>query len=109
VAHLALVLLVHFPVHPLLMPVVALVEILEAPLHLILLALVVAVMVEQVIHPAVLQRLIRVVVEVVVVIHQRKPEAMAALALSSSRPINNEDAWKLKSIGCMESTPQCTC
>jgi hypothetical protein len=34
---------------------------------------------------------------------------LAALALSSSRPINNEDKWKLKSIGCMESTPQCTC
>jgi hypothetical protein len=28
---------------------------------------------------------------------------------SSSRPINNEDKWKPKSIGCMESTPQCTC
>jgi len=35
--------------------------------------------------------------------------AQAALASSSSRPINNEDKWKPKSIGCMESTPQCTC
>jgi hypothetical protein len=35
--------------------------------------------------------------------------ALAALGLSSLRPINNEDAWKPKSIGCMESTPQCTC
>jgi hypothetical protein len=36
-------------------------------------------------------------------------EAQAALASSSSRPINNEDKWKPKFIGCMESTPQCTC
>jgi hypothetical protein len=35
--------------------------------------------------------------------------ALAALVSSSSRPTNNEGAWKLKFIGCMESTPQCTC
>jgi hypothetical protein len=34
--------------------------------------------------------------------------ALAAPVSSSSRPINNEDAWKPKSIGCMASTPQCT-
>jgi hypothetical protein len=33
----------------------------------------------------------------------------AAQVSSSSRPINNEDKWKLRYIGCMESTPQCTC
>jgi hypothetical protein len=36
-------------------------------------------------------------------------QEQAAQASSSSRPINNEDKWKPKSIGCMESTPQCTC
>jgi hypothetical protein len=36
-------------------------------------------------------------------------EVQAAPVSSSSRPINNEDKWKPKSIGCMESTPQCTC
>jgi hypothetical protein len=35
--------------------------------------------------------------------------ALAVQVSSSSRPINNEDKWKPKSIGCMESTPQCTC
>jgi hypothetical protein len=51
---------------------------------------------------------ILVVVEV-----EREPqlvqEVLAALVSSSSRPINNEDKWKPKSIGCMESTPQCIC
>jgi hypothetical protein len=44
--------------------------------------------------------------------HLHLPHKMvvtAAPVLSSSRPINNEDKWKPKSIGCMESTPQCTC
>jgi hypothetical protein len=36
-------------------------------------------------------------------------QEQAAQVSSSSRPINNEDKWKPKSIGCMESTPQCTC
>jgi hypothetical protein len=36
-------------------------------------------------------------------------QEQAAQVSSSSRPINNEDKWKLRYIGCMESTPQCTC
>jgi hypothetical protein len=48
------------------------------------------------------------VVEVAVLI--TPPQVLqAALASSSLRPINNEDKWKPKSIGCMELTPQCTC
>jgi hypothetical protein len=47
-----------------------------------------------------------VAVEVTVV---GKLAVQVVQALSSSRPINNEDKWKPKSIGCMESTPQCTC
>jgi hypothetical protein len=44
-----------------------------------------------------------------VLLTQVKMVEQAAPVLSSSRPINNEGAWKLKSIGCMESTPQCIC
>jgi hypothetical protein len=40
---------------------------------------------------------------------QEQTAAQVVQVSSSSRPINNEDKWKLKSIGCMESTPQCTC
>jgi hypothetical protein len=61
-----------------------------------------------VLHPVLKMELLTleaVAVEEVVVFLQ---PVTVALALSSSRPINNEDAWKLKSIGCMESTPQCT-
>jgi hypothetical protein len=73
-------------------------------------------------HPVALEvaeteqlRLMRVTLElqtlavVVVVDRQVNWAEMAAQVLSSSRPINNEDKWKPKSIGCMESTPQCTC
>jgi adenylate kinase len=42
--------------------------------------------------------------------HRLSMQAAPAVQVSSSsRPINNEDKWKPKSIGCMESTPQCTC
>jgi hypothetical protein len=63
-------------------------------------------------QPLVLELLILVVAVVVVVQHRlifRGRAVLEAPALSSSRPINNEDKWKPKSIGCMESTPQCTC
>jgi hypothetical protein len=60
-----------------------------------------------------LETQILVVEAVQVVIHHQeqllKLVALAAQASSSSRPINNEDKWKPKSIGCMELTPQCTC
>jgi len=51
---------------------------------------------------------LRILVVVAVAMH-KEMEVRAAPVLSSSRPINNEDKWKPKSIGCMESTPQCTC
>jgi hypothetical protein len=47
------------------------------------------------------------VVEMAVLLHHFCQE-QAVQVSSSSRPINNEDKWKPKSIGCMESTPQCT-
>jgi hypothetical protein len=49
------------------------------------------------------------VLELLVLRSLLKRVVQAVLASSSLRPINNEDAWKPKSIGCMESTPQCTC
>jgi hypothetical protein len=55
-----------------------------------------------------LELLIQVaVVAVVTIVALQLVEKQAVLALSSLRPINNEDKWKPKSIGCMESTPQC--
>jgi hypothetical protein len=50
-----------------------------------------------------------VVVAEVTILALQLVEKQVALASSSSRPINNEDKWKPKSIGCMELTPQCTC
>jgi hypothetical protein len=53
---------------------------------------------------------VEVVEEAVITVEQLKVQVVqAAQVSSSSRPINNEDKWKPKSIGCMESTPQCTC
>jgi hypothetical protein len=55
------------------------------------------------------QPILEAVVEAAVLLAPVLLEHLEVPVLSSSRPINNEDAWKPKSIGCMESTPQCTC
>jgi hypothetical protein len=71
--------------------------------------LVVALVVQPQIPTESLLLLILAVVAVVLVAVEQISAAPVVQVLSSSRPINNEDKWKLKSIGCMESTPQCTC
>jgi hypothetical protein len=53
--------------------------------------------------------MLELLILVVGVVGLMEPVAQAAPVSSSSRPINNEDKWKPKSIGCMESIPQCTC
>jgi len=74
---------------------------------LVLVALVVAVMVDKTLLELLEPQTEAVVA--VVVPQMARQVGQAAQALSSSRPINNEDKWKPKSIGCMELTPQCTC
>jgi hypothetical protein len=93
------------------MPEAAVEELIKVEL-LVLAVQVVVVMVELLdkIAQVVLELLIPVVEAVVAHIKViLELVAQAVQVSSSSRPINNEDKWKPKSIGCMESTPQCTC
>jgi hypothetical protein len=90
--------------HPLLMPAVVEVDVHQIPLELVAQGVVVQGFLGRVQPHLELPTQAAAGVE-----FGLQTQEQAAQVSSSSRPINNKDKWKPKFIGCMESTPQCTC